>query len=89
MYKTNQYGLYLIPFKQWIISNIDEIVSSGQGMLFYQIVVVYERDHICVKTFDVATYFEGPILRVDVATDSTGLLDQVDEACGTISRCGN
>ena len=47
------------------------------------------KAYVCVETFDVVICSKDPILRVDVATDSTGLLDQVDEACGTISRCGN
>ena len=36
-----------------------------------------------MKTFDVTTYSEGPILRVHVAIDSTGLVNPIDEACGT------
>ena len=38
---------------------------------------------ISVEMFDVATCFEGPILRVDVATDTDCLVNEVDEACGT------
>ena len=44
---------------------------------------------VCTETFDVATCSKDPILRVVVATDTMGLLDQVDETCGTIGRCGN
>ena len=44
---------------------------------------------VCVETFDVATCSKDPILRVVVATDTMGLLDQVDETCGTIGRCCN
>ena len=36
-----------------------------------------------MKTFDVTTYSEGPILRVHVAIDTTGLVNPIDEACGT------
>ena len=49
---------------------------------------------ISVETFDVTTCSEGPILRVDIATDTFGLVNQVDKACSTTglifaSRCGN
>ena len=42
------------------------------------------KANICVETFDIATYYEGPILRVDVETQTTIMVNLVDEQCGAV-----
>ena len=37
-----------------------------------------------METFDIATCSYGPILRVDVETQTTNIVNLVDEQCGTV-----